>query len=710
MPLTPAQQAAVAAGDTLFLLGPAGSGKTAALEHRLLRLLEEGEPAYTVLVLVAEPEQGQRYQIFLEQEGKEPASDLQITTYSQLAREMVRLFWPLVARAARFERPHQPPTFLGYDLAQLLMWRIVEPMLEAGAFADLRLRPQQIVSQILDTLNRAALNRLTLEQATTRQLHAWAGEADDVRHLHEAARAARRFREHCHRHSLLDLSLTVRVFDTELVGHPEFYRYFSERFRHLLVDNVEEHTPAGQHFVATLMDATLTTAIAYDAGGGYRRFLAADPAGARQFRDLAAQTIAFERSFTTTEPLVHLANQVHNYLMPTAGPPRPVEKAPEAILAVVGGRYRRDMVLRLMPVVSHLIHTEGIAPEEISLIAPYLDGALRHLLTQALQETGIPYRLLRRRSTPRDEPRVRAWLTWLALAHPEWERRPIPYDVAEALTLSIADLDPARAELLTDHFYEPETASLVPAETLPDDIVARVGPERLAAAEQLRLWLAEEGHNLPLDRFLHRLFHDLLAHPPFRWESDPAGAAVAEWLVEVAGRVRQAAPSLALRDTGSDVDGEIGAAFIRTVEEGLVTVNPPEVGQPPTPDGVMVATIYGYLLSGRDTAVQVWLEASGSGWWDIPRQPLSNAFVLAQSWPAGKIWTLDEEYRMRNQLLSRLVQGLTARCREGVVLAFSELDRRGQRQEGPLWRALRPILPQAPATPAAIRDHLPDDH
>ena len=62
---------------------------------------------------------------------------------------MVRLFWPLVARPAGFERPHQPPVFLRYDLAQLLLWRLITPMLEAGAFCGLRFA--EIVSQVLDT-------------------------------------------------------------------------------------------------------------------------------------------------------------------------------------------------------------------------------------------------------------------------------------------------------------------------------------------------------------------------------------------------------------------------------------------------------------------------------------------------------------------------------------------------------------------------------
>ncbi|MCA9947540.1 MAG: UvrD-helicase domain-containing protein, partial [Anaerolineales bacterium] len=127
--LTPTQQAAIVAEQTSFLLGPAGTGKTFALQQRLLRLLQDGEPAYTLLVIVAEPDQAAAYLDAVHQSGLGPYADLKITTYTQMAMEMVKLFWPLVARPAGFERPYHPPTFLSYDLAQLLMWHIITPML-----------------------------------------------------------------------------------------------------------------------------------------------------------------------------------------------------------------------------------------------------------------------------------------------------------------------------------------------------------------------------------------------------------------------------------------------------------------------------------------------------------------------------------------------------------------------------------------------------
>jgi hypothetical protein len=682
MELTATQLALVEAEGSLFALGPAGVGKSTALQQRLLRLLDSGESAYNILLLVAEPEQRPPFLAALHQSRPVPYAELSVVYYYELAREMTTLFWPLVARPAGFARPFQPPTFLSYDLAQLLMWQTITPMLNEGAFGDVRLRPQQIISQLLDTLNRAALNGLTLAEAVRRQVTTWAGESDFLRHLEEAAEAARRFRQRCLERSLLDLSLIVETFDRQIVHHPEFHRYFKERYRHLLVDNVEEQTPAGQNFITNLMPHMVSATIVYDAGGGYKRFMAADPAGANQFRKLCAQTVEFgpAPSFTSSPALDHLANLVENYLLNSK---KPTAEAAQAVAAPVLGRYRREIVAGLAPVL-HRLRQEGVAPQEMAIITPYLDGALRYSLTQMLQEAGLPYYLLRRRSSPREEPRIRAWLTWLALAHPTWDVRPAAYDVAEALSLTLAGMDAARAALTTQLLYDAVVPALRPSTNLAEAQVERIGAELVDQVELLRQWLLAEGGRHPVDLFLHRLFNDLLARPPFRQEPDLAGAAVCDWLVRTAARLQEAAPAM-----GSE---PVGPTFIAGIQQGLVTADPPDLGDPPDPNGIMIATIYAYLLAGKPVRVQVWLEAAATGWWEIPRQPLSNAFVLAQSWRDDRPWTMEEDFAIRNQLLSRIARGLAARCREQVILAHSELDRRGQRQEGPLWRAIQPML------------------
>ncbi|MBK8430499.1 MAG: hypothetical protein IPL28_04065 [Chloroflexi bacterium] len=300
-------------GRTL-LIGDAGTGKTSALQQRLHHLLAHGEPAYTILVLVAEPKHKERFTAVARQAELGAYADLKVDNYVGLAREFVELFWPLVARRGGFASAHRPPTWLSYDLAQLHMWEVITPMLEAGHFANLRLRPQQIVSQLLDNLNRSALNNHTIEEGIQRQINSWAGDKEHIRQLYDARTAAQKFRTACHAHNLLDLSLGVELFNQHIVGHPEFARYFKERFRHFLVDNLEEQTAAGQRLVETLLRHTESATLAFDTGGGYKTFLAADPKNAERFGKLCQTVLPFTERFVDQRGVYHIAQQVDGYL------------------------------------------------------------------------------------------------------------------------------------------------------------------------------------------------------------------------------------------------------------------------------------------------------------------------------------------------------------------------------------------------------------
>lgn len=694
--LTFAQQEAVQSGGSSFLQGEAGTGKSTALLYRLRRLLQEGESPYAILILLAEAGDRRRFFEFLEAAGIEGLRDLQVTTFTYLAREMVQQFWPLVARPAGFERPFQRPVYIRYDLAQLLMWRIVRDMMAEGAFADLPLRPQQIVSQILDTINRAALNRLSLKEAEQRQIQSWAGEPADARHLREAARAAQTFRAHCRRNSLLDVSLAVRVFDTQLLQHPEFNRYFRERFRHVLVDNLEEQTSAGQQFVSGLLDVVQSAALVFDRGGGYKQLLSADPAGARNLAPLCDRTIYFDRQFVSRPAQVHLANAVERRLLraqPSDDLPsaEQTQLASSALLGVATGRYRHEMAQNAVHRLAQLLAEGNVEPEDAAIIAPGLDGALRYALSSAMRAAELPFSLRRRRSSPRDEPLVRAWLTWLALAHPGWQRPPPAYDVAEALALTANGLDPARAELLSGALYRAEEGVLSSTGELAPELVQRVGEQAVQAVESLRLWLMEHGE-LALDDFLRDLYAFMQSEPALRAHEDQGPSKLADWLVALSARLQLTAAPMELQSAEA-----IGRAFLNAIDEGLVTTDPPQLGEPPERRGVIITTVHGYLLSNETSRLQVWFDVSNPTWWDIPQQPLSNPFVLAPEWPAERSWTLADAYQRRNEILSHIIRGLSVRCKDGVLLSVSTLNQRGQRQDSPLWRALQPLIDREPA-------------
>ncbi len=680
--LTPAQRTVVSTpfdqGVALFVHGPAGGGKTTALQRRLISLLAAGVSSYTVLTLLPEPAAADAYQAALADAGLGPYVDLQLATFTGLAREMVALFWPLVARPAGFAAPHKPPTFLSYDLAQVLMRQTIDPLQQAGFFEGLRLRPQQILSQLLDNLNRAALNRLSLDEMERRLVQTWSGDPDHVRFFQQAAEAARLFRQRCLDSGLLDLSLVVDLFQHHLLDHPVFRRYFTERYQHLLVDNLEEMPPAGVQFLRSLLPGRDSAVLVFDEQGGYRRYLAADPQEAWTL-SAQCQVHTMPESLVAGGAVAALANLIQRQLVGPAD--LTYAGAAEAVAGVIKPRYRRDMVRQVAARIA------GLRPASVAVIAPYLDGALRYALTNELQAAGVPVRLLRRRGSPRDEPLVRAWLTLAALAHPHWGVVPSEYDVAEGLALAVGWLDRPRAVLAASRLYEPAGPELRPVAALSESEVGRVGPAAVVQLDELRCWLAVWRGTEPLDRFFAHLFGDLLSSSRFHPQPDLRGAAVCDWLVRAAGQFRRAAPALGLAELS-----EQGRAFFDSIFEGLVSGDPlpePELGGE---DAVIIATLYAYVLNGPAVDYQVWLEAGATGWWEIPRQPLSNAFVLSPGWVPTRLWTEADSFGLRNQLLARLMRGLCARCGRGVLLATSDLDRRGQRQDGPLWRVLEPLL------------------
>ena len=91
----------------------------------------------------------------------------------------------------------------------------------------------------------------------------------------DAQTCAQVFREHCLARNLLDFSLYVQVFKKQIMGLPQAQEYLRGRYRHVIVDNVEEDNPASHRFLAYLLDTCESALIICDRDAGFRRFLGA---------------------------------------------------------------------------------------------------------------------------------------------------------------------------------------------------------------------------------------------------------------------------------------------------------------------------------------------------------------------------------------------------------------------------------------------------
>ncbi|MBM3280850.1 MAG: hypothetical protein FJY95_22655 [Candidatus Handelsmanbacteria bacterium] len=668
---------------TCFVEGPADPQQRQLLAQRLSQMLSAGVPGYSVLVLLPDRAGREEYQDLLSRSELGPFGAVELNTYYSLAGRLVRLFWPLVAVEAGFASPQRPPVFLTYETAQYLMGVLIEPLLSQGYFEGLVLRRQQILSQLLDNLNKAAINAYPLSEVGQRLKGTWAGEELRLRYFDQAQQCAELFRGHCLQHGLLDLSLTVEVFHRHLVEKPQFWQYFAQRYRHLLVEQVEEMVPVAQDLAQRLLPLCDSALLSGDRRGGLRVFLGVDPSGVERLAGACGEVVRLPEE--GGEDLRAFVWAVGRALEVEVGEP-PAGQGHGAVLGLIEERHRAAMIAKAAQGVGRLVQ-EGVAPGQIAIVAPHADGVLRFALAEALKAAQVPFAMVRRYESLREEPAVRACLTLARLAHLDWGPPPPAFDVAEALGVALAPLDPLRAALLVHLGYGEEVGEFRPAALLEPGESARLGEGVLARFEGLRRWLEgyrAQGAPEAIDQFLRRLFAEVLSLA----QVQPDEAALYSKLIASATWFRQVGPALGL---GSRA---LGQGYAQMVRSGVVAAQYlAGLDVEAAPDSIaLVAPVHTYLLSGHQARYQFWLDIGSPRWWEPPQQLLTNPHILSRAWDPSRRWTLEADEGARNTVLYRLVRGLALRCREGIFLCASELESGGQLQESPLLEAVQQVL------------------
>lgn len=705
-----------AGNRTIFLSGPPGSGKTTLAVRRLLYLLQQGVPAEQILVLVPQRTLAGPYYQAIRSVTAPAGGMVDIATIGGLARRTIELFWPLVSEVAGFARPNDRCRFLTLETAQYYMDRVVEPFIASGAFDGITIPRARLVSQIIDDLNKAAAVGFSPDEIAARLKGAWGGDSARLRIYDQVQAVALAFRRACLEQTVLDWSLQIEVFWHHLLPLPQFRRYLLSGYRHLIVDNTEEDIPAAHDLLRLWLPLCESALVIHDTDGGYRVFLGADPQGALALAALCRDRRVVRRSYVTTPEVAALGAELaipflpKDARSPVRGAGR-VDASQALVLPEESLRFHPQMLEWVAGEISRLKMEEGVPPGEIAILAPFVSDALRFSLIEALKPYGIPVRTHRPSRELREEAAARCLLTLAKLAHPGWRRPPPPADVAQCLAMAIADLDPVRAHLLAGIVYRIKDGqpALTPFHQIVPETQERISYLLGGRYDELWQWLAEAsasqaspqaaasaaadgaGSAGGLDHFLSRLFGEVLSQPGFGFHRDLDAGAVAANLIESVQKFRQTFPSSpAEQDPGGETD--VSLQYADMVERGVVAAQYVSSWQVRPEDAVLLAPAYTFLMMNQPVTIQFWLDAGSPAWFERIYQPLTHPYILRRDWPEARVWTDEDEVRVREQALARLILGLARRCRQRVYLAHSSLNEQGYEQQGPLLQAVQRLL------------------
>lgn len=668
----------------LALSGSAGCGKTTAGVARLQHLLSRDIPGEKILILAPQRTLAQPYYRILHSSTLPPGGIPSVLTIGGLARRLVELFWPVVSEAAGFDHPQERPRFLTLETAQYFLARLLQPLLEQGYFASLTIDPNRLYSQVLDNLNKSAVVGFPLEELAARLGSSGAVGRAHPRTLDELQEVVQSFRQFCFRHNLLDYSLQIELFRTQIWPLPACRDMVKNAFQHLIYENVEEDVPVAHDVVKTWLPDLESSLLISDTDGGYRVFLGADTESAR---DLLAdqEEVVFTRSFTNPAPLRALRTALQSAIQHA-----PQMDASPAIRTVWENSYfnfTTQMVDATAAEIVRLVRDEAVPLSQIVVLAPFMSDTLRFSLAQRLDAAGIASQTLRPSRSLVDEPAARCMLTFARLAHPAWEMPVSSQDVRAAFQQTIANGDLLRADLLV-RIYHRSSGKKVSFSQLDSTMQERITFSAGSRFENLDAWLEAYAEQPPeeLDAFLSRLFGEVLSQPGFGFHRNFTAASVISQLVDSVRKFRWVMQDLL------PPGQSLGKEYLQTALSGVLAAQYLPAWDLIQEEAVLIAPAYTFLLANRPVEVQFWLDAGSQGWWERIDQPLTQPYVLARSWPAGKIWTDDIQYLTNQNSMSRLVDGLLCRCRHRVYFHSARVNASGYEEKGALLQASQKVL------------------
>lgn len=359
----------------LLVLAGAGSGKTRTLTYRVAYLLAQGvKPGEILLLTFTNKAAKEMLHRVHELTGTEPAR-FWGGTFHSIGNRALRMFGDAIGLPKAF-------TILDADESEALLKRTVEAA-APGFFKD-KTNPRP--GPLFSVLSMARNTQRSIVDTVERHFPQYAEVAGLFPEFAAAYERARREQAVVDYDDLLELWLKL------LTDAPDVGRYFSERFRHVLVDEYQDTNTLQAQIVDRIGTHHRVMAVGDDAQCIYS-WRGADFENIMTFPDRHPDTRIhrIEVNYRSTPEILAFANGVLN----AAPKGRHFEKELRAARkhgprpAVIQAMDDREQAAFVVKRIESLVNDDGVSPREIAIL--YRSHYLALEVQLALSRAGVPY-------------------------------------------------------------------------------------------------------------------------------------------------------------------------------------------------------------------------------------------------------------------------------------------------------------------------------
>jgi DNA helicase-2/ATP-dependent DNA helicase PcrA len=687
----------------LNIEGPMGAGKTSRLIEIATDWLSH-LPSQQVLILCSNHTRQKAFQQALLNRLKTPVSHLPVYTYSGWVRNTLFNYWPLVEEKLEEGFASQSlghakliPQLSGLEDSELLLNRLLDEYLKRHpqAFEGYPGNRASLVKQLVRRLRLRSENRLSRQEMTRRS------QLLDEMCLQETADIERLFDRMSYAMRVLDPNKQLDVFHGMLKPDAPLLRDFQSQYFYLMVDDVDETTPAQQGFLLAMIPTLKGLVLSADVDGGSRRgYLNAYP---YDWEKLKTSRPAETETLTRQDKVFQASSLLlKNWMTPDAVTylGASVQSRPTMLTQV-------DMLDQMMLEITETL-AQGRHPGELALVFPTNDLLLFSQVQRQLKSRGIPSQVLSGTRRPLDHPLCRGLLYLLQWLNCEkWDVRLSPLEMRTILIqiLQIQQFDPPWLDQLLESY------SL--HGVLPDSITC---PPRFAHEGDIRLrhllsW-AETAKKLSFDQQLLSAFKEILT----RYVATDADRLIElqQWLDSYlrqreiqeelgpiletlfqgkATDLDQQGTQLALLEDENKEHHVFEQYWMRLVKTGSMA-DTPDAPTELDPGAIIIGSPQKIIDMEVRRPIQFWMDTRSRQWARSDDAPLYNAWVHSAVWDGE---TLDFSDAFKEKLIrtraAHITRTLMLLAQESVTLFASELDAEGSNHYG----LLPGCIPPAPA-------------
>jgi DNA helicase-2/ATP-dependent DNA helicase PcrA len=450
-----------------------------------------------------------------------------------------------------------------------------------------------------------------------------------------------------------------------LLKQKEVQLHFKQ-IQHLLVDDIDETIPVCQHFIKYLLPNLQTFVATCDPDGGTRRgYQSAYPAGCEEIKQISKVD---SKTLNSMSPLKQTAENLYQAIKTYT----PVRLSNIKLNTSVS---RIEMLDNLTQTLDDLIYDQDISIEDIILVTPSADSAIKQVIQDYCQKNGLLWQFLSGSNKPIENPRVYGAVILAQLINAQWKMVPGPFEI-RLMLMGILDFPALIAEKIAEEYEKTYKKNpLLPNLALLD---ANLKDHKQLIEKYQHLVSTVEAIKTDENRLynqLVRIFADLIAPTVLETESVEDFNQVLDSLYDFLSLKEKVKKHLNLE--------------IKEKEWFLQVKNEVVAENPVTPADILPGTLV--IATPQKLAdiklvsqYQLWLDVSSTNWTRTQTAPLYNAWAYSNYFDGSEY----DDLQFTHSIASHLLRSLVYHCTKEVIALASTYDSRGYEQTGWLIKYL----------------------